>query len=110
MFFLVEIDHVKSGLPLTPDTGRGFIERVILPTLAQAEKLVSQKKIQAGGTVLGRIALRFILEAETPQEVDRIISSLPLWPLADTRITPLVAFADRRSSVQSLLETLVQSV
>jgi len=41
MLFFVELDHVKSGLPMTPEAGRTFIEQVILPTLARAEELVA---------------------------------------------------------------------
>src|SRR5262245_44932434 len=83
ILFLVELDHVKSGLPLPPEGGQNFIEQVILPTLARAEKLVAEKKIVAGGPVLGRIALRLIIEADSPQEVDQLVSSLPIWPLAE---------------------------
>lgn len=106
MFFLVELDHVKSGSPLTPEQGRAFIEQVIFPTLARAEKLVTEGKIVEGGAIAGQIALRFILQADSLAEADRTVSSLPLWPLAQTRITPLVAFSERHGSVQALLERL----
>ena len=106
MFFLVELDHVKSGTPLTSEQGRAFIEQVILPTLARAEKLVAEGKIVGGGAIAGRISLRFIVKADSLPEVDRVVSSLPLWPLAETRITPLVAFSERRASVQALLQDL----
>jgi|SRR5215471_3162531 len=108
MLFLVELDHVKSGIVPTPEAGRAFVEQVIFPTLARAEQLVAEKKILAGGPVAGRIALRFILEADSLPEVDRIVSSMPVWVVAETRVTPLVAFADRRASVQALLERLGQ--
>jgi muconolactone delta-isomerase len=107
MLFLVEMDHVKSGQPLMPEAGRTFIEQIILPSLARAEELAKDKKILAGGPVVGRIALRFIVEAESLPDVDRMISSLPIWPLVETRVTPLISFADRRNSVQALLERLV---
>ncbi len=106
MLFLVELDHVKSGMVPTLETSRTFIEQIIFPTIARAEQLVADKKILAGGPAMGRIALRFIIDAGSLQEADRLVSSLPLWPLADTRITPLIAFADRRASVQALLESL----
>ena len=60
----------------------------------------------AGGPVAGRIALRFKVETDSLQDIDRIVSSLPIWPVAETRITPLIAFADRRNTVQALLEKL----
>ncbi len=109
MLFLIEMDHVKSGQPLTPDVGRTFIEQIILPTLARAEHLTKEGKIVAGGPVAGRIALRFLAETDSLQDVDRIVASLPIWPVVETRITPLVAFADRRNTVQTLLERIDRS-
>ncbi len=106
MLFLVELDHVKSGQPLTPEAGRTFVEQIILPTLARAEHLTKEEKIVVGGPVAGRIALRFIVETDSLQDVDRIVSSLPIWPVAETRVTPLIAFADRRNTVQALLERM----
>ena len=106
MLFLIELDHVKSGQALTPEQGRIFVEQVILPTLALAEKLATEKKIVAGGPAAGRIGLRFILDAGSLPEVDKLVKSIPLWPLSETRITPLVAFADSRESAQVFLTNL----
>jgi muconolactone delta-isomerase len=106
MLFLVELDHVKSGVMPTPEASRAFIEQIIFPTIARAEQLLAEKKILAGGPVAGRIAIRFILEADSPKEVDRIITSLPLWTVAETRVTPLIAFSDRKSHIQMLLDKL----
>ena len=60
MLFLVELDYVKSGQPLTPVAGHTFIEQIILPTLARAEQLTKEEKIVAGGPVAGRIALQHL--------------------------------------------------
>lgn len=106
MLFLVELDHVKPTTPVTPEAGRAFIEQIILPTIARAEQLVSEKRILSGGAAVGRIALRFIVEADSPEHVDQLVSTLPLWPVAEARVTPLVALAQRRQHVQKLLESL----
>jgi muconolactone delta-isomerase len=95
MQFLVELDHVKSGAQLTPEAARSFVEQVIFPTLARAEQLSKERKILAGGPVAGRIALRFIMEAESAGHVDQFVTSLPLWPLAETRVTPLISLGER---------------
>ncbi len=108
MKFLVEIDHVKTGPPPTQDTTRSFIEGIIFPTLAKAEQLAQEGRIVAGGPVAGRIALRFIADVETIQELDQLVSSLPLWTVADTRVTPLIDFSDRRAHVQTLLERIMK--
>ncbi len=108
MKFLVEIDHVKTGQPLTPETARSFIEGIIFPTIARAEQLVQEGRIVAGGPVAGRIAVRFIAEVETAQELDRLVSSLPLWTVAETRVTPLIDFKDRRAHIEALLQRLTK--
>ncbi|MGA2515343.1 MAG: hypothetical protein ABSG44_02195 [Thermodesulfobacteriota bacterium] len=107
MLFFVEVDHVKSGQMPTPEAGRAFIEQIILPTIARAEQLIAEKKILSGGPAAGRISLRLMIEADSLEDVDQIISSLPLWTVAETRVTPLIAFTDRRKHVQMLLERLV---
>ena|SRR5215471_4750279 len=106
MLFLVEMDRVNPGTPMTPEGGRSFIEQVIFPTLARADELVAQGKIVSGGAVAGRISLRFIANAESSEEVDRLVTSLPVWTVAETRITPLITFGERREHVQSLLQRL----
>ncbi len=108
MKFLVEIDHVKTGPPLTPDNALSFIEGIIFPTLAKAEQLAQEGRIVAGGPVAGRIALRFIADVETVQALDQLVSSLPLWTVADTRVTPLIDFSDRRRHVQALRERITK--
>ena len=106
MQFLVELNHVRTGPPPTPESGRTFIEQVIFPTLARAEQLAAEKKIVAGGPVAGRIALRFVIEADSAEHVDSIVTSFPLWAQAETRITPLISVADRRRHVETLLANL----
>ena len=81
-------------------------QQVIFPTLARAEQLMSEKKIVAGGAVVGRVSLRFIIEAESPGQADQIVSSLPVWVVAETRVTPLIALSERRNHVQQLLDKL----
>lgn len=106
MTFLVEIDHVKSGIAPTPEAGRSFIEQIIFPTLARAAQLVTEGRIVAGGPVVGRIALRLVFEADSAAAVDRLVSTLPLWTVADVRVIPLTGFADRRAHVEELLAAL----
>ena len=106
MLFFVELDHVRSGLPQTSEAARAFVEQIIFPTIARAEQLFAEKRILAGGPVAGRIALRLMIEAESLEHLDRILTSLPLWRAAETRVTPLISFSDRRSHVQALLEGL----
>lgn len=106
MLFLVEMDHVKSGGMPTRESGSSFIREIILPTLSGIDRLVAEKKITAGGPVAGQVALRLMVQAESPGEIDAMISSLPLWSVAETRVTPLIGASERRMHVETLLERL----
>lgn len=101
MKFLVELDHHNTGQPYTRDNATAFIEGIIFPTLARAEQLVEEGRIIAGGPVAGRIALRLVMEVGSAQELDQLVSSIPLWTVADTRVTPLIEFGDRLAHIQA---------
>ena len=83
--------RARTGISRNKSIAQNTKRQIILPTLARAEKLFGEKKIVAGGAVAGGISLRFIIEANSPQETDKLISRLPLWPLAESRVTPLIA-------------------
>jgi hypothetical protein len=104
MKFLVEMDHSKTGPWLNPAETRAFAEQVIFPSLDRAEALVKQGCILAGGPVAGSVALRFIAEVQSAQHLDELISSIPLWSVAYTRVTPLIEFGDRRPHVLAFLQ------
>jgi len=104
MKFLVELTRPNTGQPMTNDAARRFMEVVILPTLARGEALAKEGLILAGGPVAGRIALRFIAEVESAQQLDEMLTSIPLWAVAETQVTPLIEFIDRRAHVLTLLQ------
>ena len=104
MLFLVELDRINPGSTPTPESARTFIEQVIFPTLERAEQLVAEGTILSGGVVVGRVAVRFIVEADSSEHVDRIVTSLPVWTVAETKVTPLISFGERREHVQALLD------
>ena len=103
MKFLVEIDRPNPGFPMTNEAARSFMDSVILPTLGRGEQLAAEGLILAGGPVAGRIALRFIVDVESAAQLDDMLTSIPLWGVAETRVTPLIEFSDRRAHVLTLL-------
>jgi muconolactone delta-isomerase len=106
MLFLVELDRVQTRQVPTLESARAFIEQIILPTLARAQGLAAENRIVTGGAVVRRIALRFIMRADSFEHLDRMITSLPIWPLAEVRVTPLISFDERREHVKALLENI----
>ncbi len=93
MEYLVEM--MQATFTKTPEEGIAFIEIYILPTLAYANKLKAEKKIIAGGPVAGQIGFAFIIEADSVQEVDEVLESMPIWPRMKTTVTLLTSFEGR---------------
>src|SRR5262250_2869373 len=82
MQYLVQMKLADSVRPRSPEEAIGFIERYVFPTLDVCDKLLEEKKIAAGGPVGGAIAL--VVRAESIQELDDVLESLPIWPLMQT--------------------------
>ena len=106
MQYLVQLRLRNSANPMSPGDGIEFIEDLILPTLERCKKLQEDKKILAGGPMSGAVALSLIVTAGSAQELDDLVTSLPVWPRMETDVIPLTTFDERRRSVLSILEEL----
>lgn len=104
MQYLVQMKLADSVRPRGPEETISFIKQYVFPTLEVCEKLLEEKKIVAGGPVGGAIALALVVGAESIQELDDIIESLPIWPLMQTTVIPLTSFEGRRVAGRRRLE------
>ncbi len=106
MQYLVQLQLSSSSRPMSQKDGINFIEEFILPTLELCKKLQEEKKILAGGPMSADIALVLIVNAESAQELDDLITSLPIWPRMETQVIPLTTFDARMHSLLPRLEEL----
>lgn len=104
MNYLVQLK--LSSRPNTPQESTVFIEQFILPTLELCKKLEAEKRIVAGGPLSGAIALALIVSAESAEQLDDLITSLPVWPRMETTVTPLSTFGVRMQAVRARIEQL----
>ncbi len=95
-----------SGRAASPQEGATFIEQFVLPSLDLCKKLQDEQKILAGGPVAGAIALALVVKADSTQELDELIESLPIWPRMETTVTPLTSFEGRAVALRPRLESL----
>ena len=107
MQYLVDMKLAAYGRPTGgPQDGVSFIEQFVLPSLELCQKLEVEKKILAGGPAGGAIRLIMIVSAESAQELDELIESLPIWPQMETTVTPLTSFNGRMIALRPRLERL----
>ncbi len=106
MQYLVQMKLAAHSRPNSPQEGASFIEGYIFPSLEMCKKLEEEKKIVAGGPIIGTIGIALILQAETGQQLDELVASLPVWPLMETTVTPLTTFDGRVATLRPRLERL----
>ena len=106
MQFLVRMRLVSPGRPATSEEGIAFIERLVLPTLAACRLLQREGIIVGGGPISGAVGLCLLVEADSAQQLDSLITRLPLWPRMKTEVIPLSTFDAREQSVRRMLESL----
>ena len=108
MEYLVEM--TLAALPNTPEEGIALMEIYVLPTLASAKKLRQENKIISGGAMIGKVGLAMIIKADSAQELDGLIDSLPVWSRMQTTVTPLTSFEGREAVVTQLLDTVKKRI
>ena len=105
MQYLVEMKLAASRRPSGgAEEGIACIEQLILPSLEACETLLEEKKIRAGGPAVRVIRLIVIVSADSAQELDERVSSLPIWPRMETPMVPLTTFGGRATSLRPTLE------
>lgn len=109
MKYLVTMELVETALPAilaSPQATVQHIEQRVIPTHEALMKLEAERKILAGGALVGRRANAFIVEAASNEELSRLLMSLPLSPMMKVEVTPLQSFEDIAAQVRQNLERL----
>jgi hypothetical protein len=101
--YLVEMNFAPFASPPTPQEVAAFAERFALPTLDALEKLAAAGRILAGGPFLAAVGFSFVARAASPEELEEMVTGLPLWTRAQTRVVPLGTFEGRAATLRRRL-------
>jgi hypothetical protein len=82
------------------------LEKIILPSLDALIKLEREKKILAGGLPVADRAFVFIVEASSNEELDRLLSEIPMWGALKWKVTALQTFEGRAAQERSVVQQL----
>lgn len=88
------------------DQAEEVLGSAILPTFERLLELKAKKKIVAGGLPVGSRTFRLIVEADSHDEVDRMLRDLPAWGLLSWKVTPLQSLEGRAEIERRALATL----
>ena len=110
MQYLITQEFVDPGPLLPPDRFLGMLRSAVLPGHEALINLKSEGKIVAGGFPVGERAIAFVVEAESPKELDSLLQEIPFWGIVKTKVTALQDFEDRRDQDRQFAEQLEQSL
>ena len=110
MQYLVTMDFVDPGPLLPIQQYVGMMRQAVLPGHKALLNLKSEGKILAGGYPVGERAIAFIVEADSPKELDSLLMEVPFWGITKTKVTPLQEMEDRRDQDQQATEQMEQSL
>jgi hypothetical protein len=94
MKYLVIGELIDPGPMMTPQQVVQMGENLINPGLDVLTKWEADKRIM-GGIYVGDRKAVFIMEAESNDDVDRMIQALPFWGINKWTVSPLQSFAAR---------------
>lgn len=104
MQYLVHMDFVDPGPLLPIEQYAGMMRQAVLPGHEALQSLKSEGKILAGGFPVGERAIAFIVESDSPKELDALLEFLPFWGICRTKVTALQAFEDRHDQDRQATE------
>ena len=103
MLYLVEFEAAEAGVPTSREQAIELLEKRIVPSLRDLEK---EKRIHAGGLLVGARAGVFIVGAGSHDEVTKLVRALPAWGVWSWKVRPLESFAHRAGLEEQVVEGL----
>ena len=89
-----------------PDEAAKVLEKGILPTFDRLLDLQAKKKIVAGGLPAGSRTLYLMIEADSHDEVDRMLRDIPAWGVFTWTVEPLQSLQGRAEMEREILKAL----
>jgi len=106
MLYLVKAELVENSI--SAEAFPQVFEQAIRPSLESLAKMVDERKL-TGGVLAGQRAAAFIMDAQSNEEVDRILGGLPFWGLLNVSVTPLVSVRTATERDQRAAEAMKAS-
>ncbi len=90
MRFLVTIDGSDVGVGMPPERLGQVMHQMVIPGVEKLAQWEQEGKIHGGGYTGARGNV-FVIEADSVEEVDQLVTSLPHWGLVKVDVKPLIS-------------------
>ena len=109
MRFLVTIDGSDIGVGMPPERLAQVVEQMVTPGLEQLVQWEQEGRIYGGGYTAARGGV-FIMEADSSEEVDQLVTSLPHWGLVKVEVKPLISTSEMVERSRAMSQRLQERV
>ena len=92
--YMVSMNLLKADPLLDIGQLNDIVTEKILPSLDALKDLQSKGKVLAGGHPVGPHYVMLFMEAESEEEVRKLVGELPLSELGDTAVTEFASFEE----------------
>ena len=90
MRFLVTIDGSDVGVGMPPERLGQVMNQMVIPGVEKLAQWEQEGRIHGGGYTAARGSV-YIMDADSSEEVEQLLTSLPHWGLVKVDVKPLIS-------------------
>ena len=109
MRFLVTIDGSEIRVGMPPERLAQVVEQMVTPGLEKLVQWEQEGKVYGGGYTAARGGV-FIMEADSSEEIDQLVTSLPHWGLVKVDVKPLISTSAMLERARAMSQRLQERV
>jgi muconolactone delta-isomerase len=109
MRFLVTIDGSDIGVGMPPEQLARVVEQMVVPSLETLAQWEQEGRIHGGGYTAARAAV-FMIDADSSEEVDQLVTSLPYWGVVKVDVKPLISTSSLLERARAIRQRLQERV
>ncbi len=109
MRFLVTIDGTDVGVGMPPERLVQVVDQMVVPGVEKLAQWEQEGRIHGGGYTAARGGA-FIIDADSSEEVDQLVTSLPHWGLVKVDVKPLISTSSMLERARAMSQRLQERV
>ena len=109
MRFLVTIDGSDVGVGMPPERLVQVVNQMVIPGVEKLAQWEQEGRIHGGGYTAARGNV-FIVDADSSDEVDQLVTSLPHWGLVKVDVKPLISHSALLERARAMGQRLQERV
>ena len=109
MRFLVTIEGSDALVGMPPERLVQVVDQMVIPGVEKLAQWEQEGRIHDGGYTAARGGV-FIVDADSSEEVDQLVTSLPHWGLVKVDVKPLISHSAMLERARAMGQRLQERV